>query len=159
MHKFNNLVIWCVTLINVTDIIISFLFHVRKTSCNAICSCIGRLISYHNTWQLIFISHLSIGHLTCNQRGPQSIGAFSIATWRALALRVWASQIHEPWFSVYFRYLTNAPVLCNESAKRRTRLQCTVVKVTKVAPGFSQLQDLESNCAMVIHFITIEDHN
>lgn len=159
MHKFNDHIICCVTLINITDIIISFLFHVRKTSCNAICSCIGRFISYQNMWQLIFIYHLGIGHLTCNQRGPQSIWALSVATWRVLALRVWASQIHKARFSLYFRYLTGAPVFCKETVKRRTRLQCPMVKVTLFAPGLSQLQDLESSCATVIHVVTSEGHN
>lgn len=159
MHKFNYLVMGCVTLINVTDIIISFLFHARQTSYNDICSFIGRFISYHDMQQLIFISHLGIVHLTCNQRHPQSIGALSIATWRALALRVWASQIHKPWFSLYFSHLTNTPVFCNETVKRRTRHQRPVVKVTMFTPGLSQLQDLESSCATVIHFITIEDRD
>lgn len=158
MHKFNYLVIYCATLTNVMDII-SFLFHVRQTSCNDVCSFTGRFTPYHNMWQLIFTSHLVTVHLTCNQRVPQSIGALSTATWRALALRVWASQIHKPWFSLYFSYLTNTPVFCNKTVKRRTWLQCAVVKVTMFVPGLSQLQDFESRCATVILFITIKDLN
>lgn len=77
--QIQRLTICYVTLINVMDIIISFPFHVRQTSCNDICSFIGRFISYHNMWQSIFIS-IGIVHWPYNQRGPQSTGALSIAT-------------------------------------------------------------------------------
>lgn len=100
-------------------------------------TCKTDLMPWHRLfhWQVYFLScdswslYLVIVLLTCNQRAPQSIGALSIATWGALALRVWASQIHKLWFPLYFNYLTNTPVFCNKWVNRRTRLWCPVVKL------------------------------